>query len=80
MFLSKISVEECDRFTFDIILAAKRVLVEARPIRFFLDKSFSKILNNLVTQSNVVNEALRMRAMEYQEVIEKFKNQRAEVS
>ncbi|VVC36171.1 Tektin [Cinara cedri] len=75
---AKISVEEWNRFTFDIILAANRVLVQARPVRSFFDKIFSKILNDLVTQSNMVDQAFRLRVEEYREMIEKFKNQRLE--
>lgn len=78
-FFSKISVKEWNRFTSDIILAANQELVQARPIRSFFDKSFSKMLSDLVAQSNAVDRALRSRVEEYRRVIDKFKNHRTEV-
>lgn len=74
-----ISEAEWDRFTTDIITAANKVLVEGRPIRAYFDKCLSKMIDDLVAQSNAVDEALRLRVDEYQEVIDKLNDQKVEV-
>jgi len=63
----------------DIISEANKVLVDVRPIRAFFDKTLSKMIEDLVTQSNVVNQAIRLRVDEYRDVIEKLNKERVEV-
>lgn len=63
----------------DIIESANKVLVEGRPIRAFFDKCLSKMVEDLVAQSNAVNEAFRLRCDEYREVIDKLNKQRVDV-
>jgi len=70
---------EWDRFTVDIISEANKFLAEGRPIRAYFDKCLIKMFDDLVIQSNAVDEAFRLRVEEYQEVIDKLNKQRAEV-
>lgn len=70
---------EWDRFTTDNISAANRVLVEGRPIRAYFDKCLSKMIEDLVSQSNAVDEAIRLRVEEYREATEKLQQQKVEV-
>lgn len=72
-------MSEWDRYTLDIMSAAKRALVAGRPIRAYFEKCLSKIIDDLTLQANAVDKALALRIDEYHEVIEKFKNQKAEV-
>lgn len=76
---STISTTEWDRFTLDIISAANKILVDGRPIRAFFDKCLNKMFNDLVSQSDAVNSAFRLRVEEYLEVIEKLNKERDEV-
>lgn len=78
-FPSIISVMEWDRFTLDIISTANKVLVDGRPIRAYFDKCLTKMINDLMDQANVVDQALKLRVDEYQEVIKKLKHQKIEV-
>lgn len=55
------------------------MLVDGRPIRAFFDKTLSKMIEDLVTRSNAVDQAIRLRVDEYREVIEKLNKQRIEV-
>lgn len=79
LFSRKISAEEWDRYTTDIIAEANGVLVSGRPIRAFFDKCLSKMIEDLVAQSNAVDRAFQCRIEEYQEVIDKLDQQRVEV-
>lgn len=74
-----ISAAQWDRFTTDIISAANKFLVEGRPIRAFFDKCLSKMIDDLLAQSNAVDQAFRLRVEEYQEVIDKLNKQKVEV-
>lgn len=78
-FFSIIPVTEWDSFTSDIISAANKVLVNGRPIRAFFDKTLSKMIDDLVTQSNAVDRAIKLRVDEYRDVIDKLNYQRIEV-
>lgn len=78
-FSRKISLAEWDRFTADIIESANKVLVEGRPIRAYFDKCLSKMVEDLVAQSNAVNQAFRLRCDEYREVIDKLNKQKVDV-
>lgn len=70
---------EWQHFTSDIMSEANKVLVEGRPIRAFFDKTLNKMIDDLVNQSNAVDQAIRLRVEEYREVIDKLKKQRHEV-
>lgn len=76
---SKISAEEWDQYSSDNIAAANETLISGRPLRAYFDKCLNKMIEDLVEQSNVVNEALRQRAEEYRDIIEKLYQQQAEV-
>jgi len=76
----EISFTKWDQFTTDIILAASKVLIDGRPIRAYFDKTLTKIINDLVSQSNEVEQAFQSRVDEYVAVIEKLSKQRDEVS
>jgi len=75
----EISFTKWDQFTTDIILAASKVLIDGRPIRAYFDKCLSKIINDLVSQSDEVEQAFKSRVQEYLAVIEKLSKQRDEV-
>lgn len=78
-FLSVVSVMEWDRFTLDIISSANKVLVDGRPIRAYFDKCLIKMIDDLMNQSNTIDQALKLRVEEYQEIIKKLKHQKIEV-
>lgn len=56
------------------------MLVDGRPIRAYFDKCLSKMINDLVCQSDKVDQAFKSRVLEYLAVIEKLRIQRDEVS
>lgn len=70
---------EWDHFTLDIISSANKVLVDGRPIRAYFDKCLTKMIDDLMGQSNAIDLALKLRVEEYQEVIKKLKHQKIEV-
>lgn len=76
----EISFTKWDQFTTDIILAASKVLIDGRPIRAYFDKTLTKIINDLVSKSDEVEQAFKSRVDEYVAVIEKLSKQRDEVS
>lgn len=78
-FSSVISIMEWDHFTADNISSANKVLVEGRPIRAYFDKCLSKMIEDLVAQSNAVDEAISLRVDEYREAVEKLNRQKTEV-
>ncbi|XP_025202987.1 tektin-1-like [Melanaphis sacchari] len=75
---AEISFSKWDKFTSDIILAASKILIDGRPIRAYFDKCLNKMINDLVSQSNEVEEAFKSRVQEYLAVIEKLSKQRDE--
>ncbi|XP_050533476.1 tektin-1-like [Daktulosphaira vitifoliae] len=80
MFLpAKISAEEWDQYSSNIIAAANKTLVNGRPLRAYFDKCLNKMIEDLVDQANIVNETLRQRTEEYREIIEKLHQQQGEV-
>lgn len=76
----EISFTKWDQFTTDIILAASKVLIDGRPIRAYFDKILTKVIKDLICQSDEVEIAFKTRVDEYVAVIEKLSKQRDEVS
>lgn len=79
IFYSTVSAIEWDSYTTDMLCEADKILVHGRPLRQYFDKCLSRIIENLKAQSDAVNKAIRLRVEEYQEVIKKLNNQKAEV-
>ncbi|XP_026819122.1 tektin-1-like [Rhopalosiphum maidis] len=75
---AEISLTKWDRFTSDIILEASRVLINGRPIRAYFDKCLNNIIKRLVSQSDEVEQAFKLRVEEYLIVIENLSKQRDE--
>jgi hypothetical protein len=74
-----ISMIEWDCFTSDIITKADKVLVDGRPIRAFFDKCLNKMTEDLKVQSDIVNQAIRLRVDEYEQMVENLNKQKTEV-
>ncbi|VVC26078.1 Tektin [Cinara cedri] len=76
---AKVSLTNWNRYSTELILAANQALVESRPTRVSFDNISTKLIADLAVQAEVVNKAIRLRVVDYQEVIVKLKTQRAEI-
>lgn len=71
--------EEWAMYTQENIDRAAKELVAGRPIRSYINQLLKQVIEDLIKQYNITNEAFRKRIEEYKETKSKLENQHFEV-